>query len=32
MDEDVPSEGDAPVLVILGDSDVPVCEDGSCAL
>ena len=21
-----------PVLVSLGDEDVPVCEDGSCAL
>jgi hypothetical protein len=21
-----------PVLVPLGDEDVPVCEDGSCAL
>jgi hypothetical protein len=23
---------DVPVLVSLGDDDVPVCEDGSCAL
>jgi hypothetical protein len=23
---------DVPVLVSLGDEDVPVCEDGSCAL
>ena len=23
---------DVPVLVLLGDEDVPVCEDGSCAL
>jgi hypothetical protein len=23
---------DVPVLVVLGDEDVPVCEDGSCAL
>ncbi len=23
---------DVPVLVTLGDEDVPVCEDGSCAL
>jgi hypothetical protein len=29
MDEE-PQE--TPVLVILGDEDVPVCEDGSCAL
>jgi hypothetical protein len=25
-------EQDVPVLVSLGDADVPVCEDGSCAL
>jgi hypothetical protein len=25
-------EEDVPVLVSLGDDDVPVCEDGSCAL
>jgi hypothetical protein len=25
-------EQEAPVLVLLGDEDVPVCEDGSCAL
>jgi len=23
---------DVPVLVTLGDENVPVCEDGSCAL
>jgi hypothetical protein len=23
---------EVPVLVSLGDEDVPVCEDGSCAL
>jgi hypothetical protein len=23
---------EVPVLVWLGDEDVPVCEDGSCAL
>jgi hypothetical protein len=23
---------DTPVLVTLGNADVPVCEDGSCAL
>jgi hypothetical protein len=28
MDE----EQDVPVLVTLGDEDVPVCEDGSCSL
>jgi hypothetical protein len=36
MDEDVqapPDEsGNVPVLVTLGDENVPVCEDGSCAL
>jgi len=37
MDEDVqapPTEEprDVPVLVTLGNADVPVCEDGSCAL
>jgi hypothetical protein len=25
-------EQEVPVLVTLGDEDVPVCEDGSCAL
>jgi hypothetical protein len=29
MDEETE---DVPVLVTLGDEDVPVCEDGSCAL
>jgi hypothetical protein len=28
MDE----EQEVPVLVSLGDEDVPVCEDGSCQL
>jgi len=28
MDE----EQEVPVLVSLGDEDVPVCEDGSCTL
>jgi hypothetical protein len=35
MDEtrvDQPEQQDVPVLVSLGDADVPVCEDGSCAL
>lgn len=31
MDE-VEETGDVPVLVTLGDENVPVCEDGSCAL
>jgi len=25
-------EQEVPVLVSLGDEDVPVCEDGSCSL
>jgi len=29
---DAPVEPEVPVLVSLGDADVPVCEDGSCAL
>jgi hypothetical protein len=35
MDEKVLVEDDqqdVPVLVTLGDENVPVCEDGSCAL
>jgi hypothetical protein len=33
MDETTVEEPqDVPVLVALGDEDVPVCEDGSCAL
>jgi hypothetical protein len=33
MDEEtVAEQQDVPVLVSLGDADVPVCEDGSCAL
>jgi len=31
MDE-VDETEDVPVLVTLGDKNVPVCEDGSCAL
>ena len=30
--DDIEETGDVPVLVTLGDEDVPVCEDGSCAL
>jgi hypothetical protein len=30
--DDVDEVEDVPVLVTLGDEDVPVCEDGSCAL
>ncbi len=26
------ADQDVPVLVSLGDADVPLCEDGSCAL
>jgi hypothetical protein len=29
---DMDEEQDVPVLVSLGDDDVPVCEDGSCSL
>lgn len=29
---DAPAGPEVPVLVTLGDADVPVCEDGSCAL
>lgn len=36
MDEEkavsVEETGETPVLVSLGDPNVPVCEDGSCAL
>jgi hypothetical protein len=32
MDEDVAVEPEVPVLISLGDDDVPVCEDGSCSL
>jgi hypothetical protein len=32
MDEDVPVEPEVPVLVSLGEDDVPVCADGSCSL
>lgn len=31
MDE-VDEVEEVPVLVTLGDENVPVCEDGSCAL
>jgi hypothetical protein len=31
-DTDSAVDEDVPVLVSLGDEDVPVCEDGSCAL
>jgi hypothetical protein len=30
VEDDEPQ--DVPVLVTLGSDDVPVCEDGSCAL
>jgi hypothetical protein len=26
------ADQDVPALVSLGDADVPLCEDGSCAL
>jgi hypothetical protein len=32
VDETRDEARDVPVLVTLGDEDVPVCEDGSCAL
>jgi hypothetical protein len=34
MNQDVVDEEpqEVPVLVSLGDKDVPVCEDGSCSL
>jgi hypothetical protein len=30
MDEEV--EAEVPVLISLGEDDVPVCADGSCSL
>jgi hypothetical protein len=30
--DDMDEDQEVPVLVSLGDEDVPVCEDGSCSL